>query len=59
MASRKLKRAASSLESPATRPPPIEKPEREIPGISAAICEEPTATAWRQLSLASARVGVA
>ncbi len=52
VASRKPKRAASSFESPASRPPPIEKPEREMPGTSAAACEVPTAIAWRQLSFA-------
>ena len=52
VASRKPKRAASSLESPAKRPPPIVKPEREMPGIKAAACDVPTAIAWRQPSLA-------
>ena len=33
--SRKLKRTASSLESPESSPPEIVAPEREIPGIKA------------------------
>ena len=43
VASRNAKRAASSLESPASRPPPIVAPEREKPGSSASACAAPIA----------------
>ena len=49
VASRKAKRAASSLESPVRRPPPIVIPEREIPGTSAAACAVPIASACLKL----------
>ena len=47
VASRNAKRAASSFESPASRPPPIVAPEREKPGISASACAAPTPSASR------------
>ena len=43
VASRNAKRAASSFESPASRPPPIVAPEREKPGMSASACAAPIA----------------
>ena len=48
VASRKAKRAASSLESPTSRPPAIVAPEREKPGMSAIAWAAPTPSASRQ-----------
>jgi hypothetical protein len=45
VASRNEKRAASSLESPTSRPPLIVAPERENPGSNAIACAAPTPTA--------------
>ena len=47
VASRNEKRAASSLERPVSRPPPIEAPLRENPGISAIAWAAPMPTASR------------
>jgi len=47
VARRKPNRAASSLESPTSSPPPIVYPEREMPGISATACEVTTSIACR------------
>ena len=41
VASKKLKRAASSLFKPNNKPPAMEEPEREIPGNSAVAWTEP------------------
>src|SRR3954452_24914909 len=51
VASRKAKRAASSLESPASRPPPMLAPERDSPGISARACAAPIPIAFLKVRL--------
>ena len=45
VASRKAYLAASMFESPVRRPPPIDAPEREKPGINAIACAAPTPVA--------------
>ena len=42
VARRNAKRAASLCERPTSRPPPIDAPEREKPGMSAIACAAPT-----------------
>ena len=59
VASRNAKRAASSLESPTSRPPPIVAPEREKPGISAIACAAPMPSAPRQLTRRAMRASLA
>jgi hypothetical protein len=53
VASRKAKRAASSLLSPASSPALMVAPEREKPGISPIACAVPTNPASRQLMRAT------
>src|SRR4051794_21995029 len=50
VASRNEKRAASSLDSPARRPPAMAAPEREKPGSSASACAVPMPAAFLTLS---------
>ena len=52
VASRKAKRAESSLLRPASSPALMVAPEREKPGTSPIACEVPTSPALRQLSRA-------
>jgi hypothetical protein len=52
VASKKLKRAASSLFNPAVKLPAIEEPAREIPGNKAEDWNIPIPTAWLQCNLA-------
>jgi hypothetical protein len=56
VARRNAKRAASLFERPTSKLPPIVIPEREMPGISAAACSEPTMVASRQLTWRAMRV---
>ena len=51
VASRKAKRAASSLERPESRPPLMLAPDRDRPGISASAWAVPIPTASRKLRL--------
>src|SRR5665213_2341268 len=55
VAIRNEKCAASVWCSPLTRPPTIAAPEREMPGINAAHCQMPTASAPRQPNAAIGR----